>query len=71
MTCKKRTLTGIAFVLAAWMLAVASEAQQSPQAAATSIDPQIAAALKEISAAQIQRNIETLVAFNTRQTLSA
>src|SRR5580704_12676364 len=34
-------------------------------------DPKIAAALKEISAAHIQANIEKLVSFGTRSTLSA
>ncbi len=43
-------------------------AAQTPGAAA---DPQIAAALREISAARIQENIEKLVSFHTRLTLSA
>ncbi|HKW15967.1 MAG TPA: M28 family metallopeptidase [Terriglobales bacterium] len=34
-------------------------------------DPQIAAALKQISAAKVQVDIETLVSFNNRSTLSA
>jgi Zn-dependent M28 family amino/carboxypeptidase len=34
-------------------------------------DPQVAAALKEISAEHIQANIKTLVSFGTRSTLSA
>ena len=53
------------------MLTVPSESQTDSQSARTAIDQQIASALKDISAAQIQRNIETLVGFNTRQTLSA
>lgn len=51
--------------------AVASAAQTPSTAPASSPDPQITAALSEISSAQIQHNIETLVSFNTRQTLSA
>lgn len=35
------------------------------------MDPRIAGALKEISAASIQANIERLVSFGTRSTLSA
>jgi hypothetical protein len=35
------------------------------------VDPQIAAALREISAQRIQANIEKLVSFGTRSTLSA
>ena len=34
-------------------------------------DPQIAAALKKISAQRIQANIEKLVSFGTRSTISA
>ena len=34
-------------------------------------DPQIAAALKQVSAKQIQANIEKLVSFQTRLTISA
>ena len=37
----------------------------------TSPDPQIAAALRQISASRIQANIEKLVSFQTRSTLSA
>jgi hypothetical protein len=68
---KKRKLTGIAGVMTLLCVAVASAAQQPSTAAASSPDPQIAAALSEISSAQIQRNIETLAGFYTRQTLSA
>src|SRR5690348_6670987 len=71
MPSKKRTLTVIAFALGALMLATSSASQQAKPAASPPIDPQIAAALKDISAAQIQHNIEALVGFNTRQTLSA
>jgi hypothetical protein len=41
--------------------------QESVQA----VDPRIAAALKEISPARVQANIEKLVSFGTRSTLSA
>lgn len=68
---KKRKLTGIAGVMTLLCVAVASAAQQPSTAAASLPDPQITAALSEISSAQIQRNIETLAGFYTRQTLSA
>jgi Zn-dependent M28 family amino/carboxypeptidase len=48
------------------LLANVSAAQDAPSA-----DPQIAAALKQISAERIQTNIEKLVSFETRLTLSA
>lgn len=41
------------------------------QEPARNVDPKIAAALKEISAARIQGDIEKLVSFGTRSTLSA
>ncbi len=47
--------------------AVFAGAQESKMAA----DPQIAAALKQISAERIQSNIEKLVSFGTRATISA
>ncbi|MDB6043596.1 MAG: peptidase [Gammaproteobacteria bacterium] len=51
----------------ALIFASPARAQESVQA----VDPRIAAALKEISAARIQANIEKLVSFGTRSTLSA
>jgi len=45
--------------------------QTQPSIPIVSPDPQIAAALKAVSAQQIQRNIEMLVSFQTRLTLSA
>ncbi|MCU1299079.1 MAG: peptidase [Acidobacteriaceae bacterium] len=42
-------------------------AQEAPK----SVDPKIAGAMKQISAARIQTNIEKLVSFQTRLTLSA
>jgi hypothetical protein len=71
MSPKKQKLSGIAGVMALLCAAVASAAQTPSTAPASSPDPQITAALSEISSAQIQHNIETLVSFNTRQTLSA
>jgi hypothetical protein len=41
------------------------------QEPAQTVDPKIAAALKEVSPARIQANIEKLVSFGTRSTLSA
>src|SRR5262245_8479981 len=49
-------------------LAVAYGQNDSPSMTA---DPQIAAALKQVSAVHIQANIEKLVSFQTRLTLSA
>ncbi len=43
----------------------------APQPAAPPADPQIAAALTQVSAQRIQANIEKLVSFETRLTLSA
>jgi hypothetical protein len=50
-------------------LAVSACAQESIEASPP--DPQIAAALKQVSAARIQATIEKLVSFQTRSTLSA
>jgi hypothetical protein len=44
---------------------------QGSQAAAMPADSQIAAALKKVSVERIQANIEKLVSFQTRVTLSA
>src|SRR6266566_353638 len=59
------TLLAVAGVLS---VAMNSAAQSAPTAA---VDPQIAAALQQISAQRIQANIEKLVSFGTRSTLSA
>lgn len=67
----KNLITRIAGVMAASYLTVACAAAQDIKVAAPAPDPQIVAALKEISASQIQRNITTLVGFSTRQTLSS
>jgi len=52
------------------VLAVASASAQ-PTITTSSADPQIAAALKQISAEKIRANIEKLESFQTRSTLSA
>ena len=56
-----------------WVLLVLALAQASAQNSTTGsiADPQIAAALKQISAEKIRANIEKLVSFQTRSTLSA
>ena len=61
----------IAGVMAAFLLAVAQAVAQQTGVSAPAADPQITAALKEISAAQIEKNIDQLVGFYTRQTLSS
>ena len=48
-----------------------SSSEAAPAVDSKSADPQIAAALREISARRIQANIEKLVSFGTRSTLSA
>ncbi len=60
----------MAATLAGPPLALASEVEQNATPPATA-DPQITAALKDISAARIRANIEKLVSFGTRLTLSA
>jgi hypothetical protein len=63
-------LFSIAFSLSVVMLlGLPGAAQDLPSVAPA--DPQIAAALKEVSAQRIQANIEKLVSFQTRLTLSA
>jgi hypothetical protein len=56
-------LTGLALTPAAFV--------QSAEAGSGVADPQIAAALQQISAEHIRANIEKLVSFGTRSTLSA
>lgn len=53
--------------LLATLVAASSHAQDSPQPA----DPQIAAALRQISPDRIHANIDKLVSFGTRSTISA
>ena len=69
MNCRGIWLIAIAVgVLLAGRECTAQAAEDRPGMAA---DPEIAAALKEISAQRIQANIEKLVSFGTRSTLSA
>ena len=58
----------LAAVLSTAMACAAQSGKPEPKVAA---DPQIAAALREISAQRIRGNIEKLVSFGTRLTLSA
>ena len=53
------------------ILICASTARPQETAPNQTVDPKIAAALKEVSSARIQANIEKLVSFGTRLTLSA
>jgi hypothetical protein len=53
------------------LIAVGCAAQPANTEPVVAADPQIAAALKQISAQRIQANIEKLVSFGTRLTLSA
>ena len=64
-------LTAVMLVMAARLPAVTSTPQQSGSPAAAGPDPQIVAALREISPARIQQTIEKLAGFYTRQTLSS
>lgn len=57
-----------AFALAAVFLAIASARSQE---APVYVDPQIKTALSEISPGQVQSEVEQLVSFGTRSTLSA
>ena len=52
-------------------LAVALFSQQPASAPTETADPQIAAALRDVSPARIQQTIEKLVSFSTRHTLSS
>jgi hypothetical protein len=62
------TLCTLAFVLGiALIYAAPGEAQETVQ----TVDPRIGTALKEISPARIQDDIEKLVSFGTRSTISA
>ena len=58
----------LALLISAIALVVRS--QSAAQQTADFADPQIKAALREISAGQIQTNIEKLVSFQTRSTIS-
>jgi Peptidase family M28 len=60
----------LSLTLALWILFTVTAISASAQAPKIDADPQIAAALKQVSAKQIQANIEKLVSFQTRLTLS-
>ena len=64
-------LAGVAGVMCSVLLAVAPSPAEPGRGPADTPDPQIAAALSEISAARIQQTIGTLTGFYTRHTLSA
>jgi len=60
-------LVGFSSILFLFLFVASVRAQETP----SHTDPQIKAALKEISARQIQSDIEKLVSFRTRSTISA
>jgi Peptidase family M28 len=62
-----KNLSPVLFTIASLVFAGSAQSQ-NPEAHP---DPQIAAALRQISAEQIRANIEKLVSFGTRSTLSA
>jgi Peptidase family M28 len=62
---------GIAGVMLTLPIAVALFSQQPDSIPMAAPDPEIAATLKDISAARIQQTIDKLVSFGTRQTLSS
>jgi hypothetical protein len=64
-------ITRVTASLAAALLVAMGCVGQSASEARLAADPQIAAALREISAQRIRANIEKLVSFGTRSTLSA
>jgi hypothetical protein len=71
MSARTGTLAGIAGVMIAALLAVASARSQETIPNATGADPQIAAALTEVSPDRVQQTVLTLAGFSTRQTLSS
>src|SRR5271165_3002609 len=71
MSFLKILLTGIAGLMLAAPFAVALFSQQLANVPTATPDPQIGAALGDISAKRIEQTIEKLVSFGTRQTLSS
>ena len=71
MLIAKILLHGIAVLMLAMPFAVALFSQQSAGFPPATPDPQIVAALRDVSPARIQQTIEKLVSFDTRQTLSS
>jgi hypothetical protein len=66
-----RMITRVTASLGTVLLVTMGCVGQSASEARLAADPQVAAALREISAQRIQANIEKLVGFGTRSTLSA
>ena len=64
-------LNGIAVLMLTIVLSVAVFSQPPGNTSPATPDPQIAAALHEVSPARIQQTIEKLVSFETRSTLSS
>jgi hypothetical protein len=64
-------LNGIAVLMLTIVLSVALFSQPPGNISPATPDPQIAAALHEVSPARIQQTIEKLVSFETRSTLSS
>ena len=65
------TLAGIAGVMLAMSLPVASTVGRGNNEAPDTLDPQIVAAVSEVSAARIEETVRKLAGFDTRHTLSA
>src|SRR4029077_18017355 len=57
--------------LAMWLVSLVTPLAAQDAPVPNSVDPRIAAALQQVSAQHIQANIEKLVSFGTRLTLSA
>src|SRR5664280_270073 len=64
-------LNGIAILMLTMVLSVALFSQPPANIAPATPDPQIAAALHEVSPERVQQTIEKLVSFETRSTLSS
>ena len=69
MPAKKWTVVKAAALLLCG--AALTQAQAAPPARGRDVDPQIAAAVRKVSAAQIEANIRKLAGFHNRNTLSA
>ena len=67
----KFLLAGIAFLMLTIPPAFAQSSENSNPLPAAKPDPQITAALRDVSARRIEQNIVKLVSFYTRQTLSS
>ena len=67
----KYLLAGIAVLMLTIPPAVAQSSPNSDRLPAAKPDPQVAAALRDVSARRIEQTIVKLVSFYTRQTLSS